>query len=163
MRPTEHAFRRARRPRTRVRPTCLIQTAPFCDWLKPANQPAAHTATGSAKTPGTMPTRHTHVASQNRRRNPGAPGHPDLAETTPGGANNNQPNYTTDSVLSLLKNGEPLPMPWELGIEMSHIEFVVLNGLGKAYPEAHAWIMRKALERNGDQELLDLIERRNDR
>ena len=103
-----------------------------------------------------MQTRHN-----TRRRNPGVPGNPQVAEPPPPGAN--QPNPTTDSVLSLLKSGEPLPMPWELGIEMSHIEFVVLNGLGKAYPEAHAWIMRKALERGGDQELLTLIERRNER
>lgn len=150
MRYPEHAFRRALRARTRVRPSCLIQTAPFCDWLKSANQPVVDCSTSAA----------TRRPKESRRRDAGAPGISGLAQVSANHAN--VPPATTDSLLNLLRTGEPLPTPCDLGVEMSHLEFAVFNGLGKEYPEAYDWIIRKAMERDEHQDLLALLERQDD-
>jgi len=130
-----HKFRRSARPRTQVRETCLIQTGPFSDWLNPANQPIA----------AASPTTTTTGGRQYRqpRREPGAPGQPRVASTS-------AQNKPTDNIVTRIRNGERLPLPWELDMKISDIEWVVLHNLGKKYPEAYKYIMLKALHHAGD-------------
>ncbi|MDZ4803104.1 MAG: hypothetical protein SGI92_33510 [Bryobacteraceae bacterium] len=155
-----HTFRPAAAPRNSVRDTCIIQTAPFSDWLKPANQPFPAATTSAMKSNNTS-NRYTgqiRPGNSTKRRDTGTPGSARVPATT--AANTPANSISTDSILTILNNGERPPLPWELEAQISHIEWVVLHSLGKNFPEAYQYIMKKALERGGDNELIEMLRRK---